>query len=215
MFSSSHAVGDDHLLLEEIKNQLDRLEASLKEEQEKTERALLDLKSMLQSMQQNNGRTAESQGSGGGGEQDGVQGLLSLAENLPAEFANSLPALKPLLENPQKLLSSPIMKLLPLLANDTFAKSFEVFQKIQEGKLPAPSEILPIARTFLGSPSDRAFTLQNSDPKLQKVQTIRRDLEKNGLEFAKTLEKLQEMNKEALALVELMEILLMRKQQVR
>ncbi|MDD2430661.1 MAG: hypothetical protein PHD88_02575 [Firmicutes bacterium] len=213
MFSNQgYGSNDAVILLEEIKEQLNRLEANLKEDRLKTEQAIGELKEKLKQRLELEPEPKELNRSLE--EKANISGLGRLLESLPSNLLNNLPDLGPLLENPQRLLNSPLMKLLPLLANDKLTQTLDVFQKIQERKLPAPSEILPIVQTFVPRPAGEISILAEANPKIQKLRTMQKDLSRSNSEFERTIEKIHAMNKEATALLEIVELLIVRKQQV-
>lgn len=172
-------------LLEEIKEQLNRLEQNMVQEREENEKVIKDIQSRLQTpISEISVPTIEPSNP-------------VLNKDLNLDLANLLP----LLGNSENLLSSPLLKLIPLFSNDKYLKLLDLMQKVQKGELPPPSELLPIARAFFGETvtaqtSSKAPMLQNMSTQLY---TVRKNLES-------ALERLDNINNEASALLELFEL---------
>lgn len=172
-------------LLEEIKEQLNRLEQNMVQEREENEKVIKDIQSRLQTpISEISVPTIEPSNP-------------VLNKDLNLDLANLLP----LLGNSENLLSSPLLKLIPLFSNDKYLKLLDLMQKVQKGELPPPSELLPIARAFFGETvtaqtSSKSPMLQNMSTQLYTVRT--------NLESA--LERLDNINNEASALLELFEL---------
>jgi hypothetical protein len=179
-------------LLEEIKDQLDRLEESLYQERETTHEAITELKSHLESIPV--------------GPKPEEEKTVVIPED---SQSNNLFGLLPLLENPENLLSSPLAKLLPLLSNDKFLHLFEIIQKMQKGELPRPSEVLPLAQMFYDQKAmiqqNQAFA--NWQPMQEKLSFAKRQMET-------LIEQLESINTEATALVEIVGLMSLKKQRV-
>jgi hypothetical protein len=170
-------------LLEEIKEQLNRLEKNMVQDRDETEKAIKEIQSRLQNPLS----------------EISVPNIEPSNPDLKKDL--DLTNLLPLLGNSENLLSSPLLKLIPLFSNDKYLKLLDLMQKVQKGELPPPSELLPIARAFFGE----TVTAQTSSkvPMLQNMSnqlyTVRSNLES-------TLERLDNINTEASALLELIEL---------
>lgn len=175
-------------LLEQIKEQLDRLENDLKKEREQTEKAIDEIKSRL----------------------DIVPKKVPLPD-LGLETKN-LPALASLLENPQTILDSPLGKMLPFLSNNNFTQVYHLFQKFQKGERLYPTELLPVVRTLLGSQTQQVSIQRN--PSLAKFNNLKEELISAKARIDSTLANLERMNNETMALLEIAELATVRKMQV-
>jgi len=173
-------------LLEQIKEQLDRLENDLKKERERTEKAIDEIKYHL----------------------DITPEKVPLPE-LGLELKSTLPALAPLLENPQAILDSPLGKMLPLLSNNNFTQVYHLFQKFQKGERLYPTELLPLARTLFGQPQNQVII--QSDPSLAKFRNLKEEFLSAKARIDSTLSNFEKINNETMALLEIAELVTARK----
>lgn len=175
-------------LLEQIKEQLDRFENDLKKQREQTEKAIEEIKSRL----------------------DIVPKKVPLPD-LGLDPKN-LPALAPLLENPQAILDSPLAKMLPLLSNNNFTQFYNLFLKFQKGERLYPTELLPLARTLFGSKTQQ-ISIQ-SNPSIAKFNNLKEELISAKAKIDSTLANIERINNETMALLEIDELVTARKMQV-